>query len=88
MKLWATSKDLQFNPKKKDAPGHAKYMKGEIWAQRILIESIKDSIIPYVSKLETAKELYEKLVELFSVRTAGEVISLRQELLLWNQLQK
>ena len=30
---------------------HAKYMKGEIRAQRILIESIKDSLIPYVSKL-------------------------------------
>ena len=70
-KLWTTSKDLQFNPQKK---------KGEIRAQRILIESIKDSLIPYASKLETAKETYEKLVELFSVSTAGEAISLRQEL--------
>lgn len=49
-------------------------------AQRILIESINDSLIPYVSKLETAKAIYDKLVELFSVSTAGEVISLRQEL--------
>ena len=65
---------------KEDAPAHAKYMKGEIKAQRILIESIKDSLIPYVSKLKTAKEIYEKLVELVSVSTAGEAISLRQEL--------
>ena len=55
-------------------------MKGDIRALRILIESIKDSLIPYVSKLETSKEIYDKLVELFSVSTAGEVISLRQEL--------
>ena len=55
-------------------------MKGEIRAERILIESIKDSLIPYVSKLETTKEIYEKLVELFSVSTAVEAISLRQEL--------
>ena len=36
--------------------------------------------MPYVSKLETAKEIYEKLVELFFVSTAREAISLRQEL--------
>ena len=65
-------------PPKEDAPTYAKYMKGEIRAQRILIESIKDSLIPYVSKLKTAKQIYEKLVELFSVSTAGEEISLRQ----------
>ena len=49
-------------PPKEDAPSHAKYMKGEIRAQRILIESIKDSLIPYVSKLKSAKEIYKKLV--------------------------
>ena len=38
-----------------DAQGLANYMKGEIRAQRILIESIKDPLIPYVSKLETSK---------------------------------
>ena len=55
-------------------------MKGEIRVQRILIESIKDSLIPYVSKLKSAKEIYEKLVEIFSVSIIGEAISLRQEL--------
>ena len=55
-------------------------MKGEVRAQRILIESIKDPPIPYKSKLETSKEIYDKLVELFSVSTAREVISLRKEL--------
>jgi len=53
-------------------------MKGDLRAQRILIESINDSLIPYVSKLESSKEIYDKLVELFSVSTAEEVISLRQ----------
>ena len=47
-------------------------MKGEIRAQRICIKSIKDSLIPYVSKLKSAKEIYEKLVEPFSV--LGEVM--------------
>ena len=42
-------------PSKEDTQAHAKYKKGEVRAQRILIESIKDSLIPYVSKLETSK---------------------------------
>jgi len=40
----------------------------------------KDSLIPYVCKFETSKEIYDKLVELFSVSTTEEVISLRNEL--------
>lgn len=55
-------------------------MKGERRAQRILIESIKDSLIPYVAKFKTTKEIYEKLVELFPVSTVGEILYLRTEL--------
>ena len=55
-------------------------MKREIRAQRILIESIKNSLNPYVAKLENSKEIYDKLVELFSVSTAREVISLKTKL--------
>jgi len=66
-------------PPKEYTQAHARFMKGEVRAQRILIESI-DSLIPYISKLETAKAIYDKLVELFSVSTTEEVISLRQEL--------
>ena len=67
-------------PSKEDAPAHAKYIKGEIIAQRILIEAIKDSLIPYVSKRKSDKEICKKLVEIFSVSTAGEEIYLRQEI--------
>lgn len=56
------------------------YMEGEIRAQRIHIESIKDSLILYVAKLKTSKKIYDKLVELFSVSIVGEIISLRTKL--------
>ena len=65
-------------PPKEGTQAHARYKKGEARAQRILIESIKDSIILYVSKLETSNAIYDKLVEFFFVSTAGEVICLRQ----------
>ena len=67
-------------PGKEYAQAPAKYMKREVRAQRILIESIKDPLISYVSKLETSKEIYDKLVELYSISIVEEVISLRQEL--------
>lgn len=62
-------------PAKEKTQSLAKYNKDETRTQRILIESIKDSFIPYVSKFETSKEIYDKLVELFLVSTAEEVIS-------------
>ena len=67
-------------PPKEYTQAHAKYMMGEVRAQKIPIESIKDSLIPYVSKFDTAKDIYDKLVELFSVSTVGGIISQIQEL--------
>ena len=43
-------------PPKEEAQPLAKYMKGEVRAQRILIESIKDPLIPYVSKWRQQKK--------------------------------
>jgi len=47
----------------------SKYMKKDLKAQKILKESIKDSLISYVTKLETSKEIYDKLEEIFSRST-------------------
>jgi len=41
-------------PPKEESQALAKYMKGEVRVQRILKESIKDPLIPYVAKLETS----------------------------------
>ena len=62
---------------KEDPQALAKFMKREVRAQRILIESIKDPLIAYVSKLKTSREIYDKLAKLYSVSIVGEVISLR-----------
>ena len=62
-------------PTKEQTQASAKYNKYETRAQRILIESIKDSLIPYVSKFETSKEIHDKLVELFSVSSRRSDIS-------------
>ena len=73
-------KGSTIQPSKEDIQAYTKYMKGDVRARRILIESIQDSLIPSVSNLESSKEIYDKLVELFSKGSAGEIISPRQKL--------
>lgn len=62
-------KGSKTQPPKEDSQSHARYMKGEVRAHWILIESIKDSLIPYLSKLKTTKATDDKLVDLFFVST-------------------
>lgn len=66
-------------PPQEEDKAMSKYMKWEIRAQIILIESFKDSLTTYVAKFENSKEIYDKLVELFFLSTTGEAISLRTD---------
>lgn len=80
MNILTTLKGVSLFSLRKKTQALENYNKDETRAQRILIEPIKDPLIPYVSKLETSKEICDKLVELFSFSTTGEVISLCNEL--------
>lgn len=55
-------------------------MEKDLKAQNILKRSIKDSPIAYVVELETSKEIYDKLVEIFSESTLGNIILLISDL--------
>lgn len=58
----------------------SEYKEKDLKAQKILNESIKDSLISYVAKLETSKEIYDKLEELFSRSTIEKILTLRSKL--------
>jgi len=45
-----------------DIEGKSRNKKFEIKANRILVESIRDYLIPYVSGLNTSKRMYDALV--------------------------
>jgi hypothetical protein len=53
---------------------------GDINAMSIIVESIKDHLIPYISHLDSSKKMYNALTNLFSVRNIGKVMSLKNEL--------
>jgi hypothetical protein len=57
-----------------------KFKDNEINAMSIIVDSIKDHLIPYISHLDSSKKMYDTLTNLFSVRNIGQVMSLKNEL--------
>jgi hypothetical protein len=57
-----------------------KFKDNEINAMSIIVDSIKDHLIPYISHLDSSKKMCDALTNLFSVRNIGQVMSLKNEL--------
>jgi hypothetical protein len=57
-----------------------KFKDGDINALSIIVESIKDHLIPYISHLDSSKKMFDALTNLFSVRNIGQIMSLKNEL--------
>jgi hypothetical protein len=57
-----------------------KFKDGETNAMTIIVESIKDHLIPYISHLDSSKNIDDALTNLFLVRNIGQVMSPKNEL--------
>jgi putative lipoic acid-binding regulatory protein len=57
-----------------------KFKYSDINAMSIIVEYIKDHLIPYISHLDSSKKMYDALTILFLVRNIGQVMSLKNEL--------
>lgn len=67
-------------PSKEKSQELEKYTKGEVRVQRIIVESIKNHLVPFVSDLKTSKAMYDRLLKLYSISTKGKFFSLRNQL--------
>jgi uncharacterized protein YkvS len=52
----------------------------DINSMSIVVESIKYHLIPYISHLDSSKNMYDSLTNLFSIINIGKVMSLKNEL--------
>jgi hypothetical protein len=52
-------------PEPNDAIEKAKHQKDTIRANKIIVDSIKDHLIPYVSSKKTPKEMFDALTRLY-----------------------
>jgi hypothetical protein len=52
----------------------------DINAMSIIVDYVKDHLIPYISHLDSSKKMCDALTNLFLVRNIGHVMSLKNEL--------
>jgi putative lipoic acid-binding regulatory protein len=57
-----------------------KFKDNDINAISIIVDYVKDHLIPYISHLDSSKTMYDALTNLFSVINIGQVMSLKNEL--------
>jgi hypothetical protein len=57
-----------------------KFKDSDINAMIIIVDSIKDHLIPYISHIDSSNNMYDALTNLFSVINIGQVMSLKNEL--------
>jgi phosphotransferase system IIB component len=57
-----------------------KFKESDINSTSIIVDSIKDHLIPYISHLDSSKKMYDDLTNIFSVRNSGQVMSLKNKL--------
>jgi hypothetical protein len=56
-----------------------KFKNNDINAMSIIVDSIKNHLIPYISHLDSSK-MYDAITNLFSVKNIGQVMSLKNEI--------
>ena len=46
----------------------------------LIVDRVKDNLIPYISNIDFAKEMYEVVSKLFTIKNIGQIASLKNEL--------
>jgi hypothetical protein len=64
----------------KDARELEAHKKREVKAKRVLLDYMKDHLIPHITKKKTAKDMYDALVGLYQRENASQKLILRHQL--------
>jgi hypothetical protein len=57
-----------------------KHKKKEVMTRRILVDSVREHLIPHIAELKTAKKMYNALVKLFESKNISRKLALRNQL--------
>jgi hypothetical protein len=63
-----------------DVADKAKHQKDTIMDKRIIVDSIKDHLIPYVSSKNILKEMFDSLNRLYEGKKINQKMNLRTQL--------
>ena len=64
----------------KDDAEKEKFKDNDITTMSLIVDSIRDHLIPYISNLDTSKKMYDAITNLFTVKNVGQVMILKNEL--------
>lgn len=67
-------------PQNASAAVNSKYKKGEIKARKNILDSLSDHLITYVFRFKKDKEMYDKLIDMFSISNLNQIIALKNKL--------
>jgi hypothetical protein len=67
-------------PKPEEEEQKTKHKKNEKKAKRIVSDSVKDHLIPHISKLHTTRKMYEALNKLYESKDISQNLALRNQL--------
>jgi hypothetical protein len=67
-------------PEPDDASEKSQWKKNDARARRIIIYSVRDHLIPHISKLKTTKEMFDALKKLFESNNTNRAIALKHQL--------
>lgn len=67
-------------PSNAPAAAKTKYNRVEFQAKKIIRDSINKHMVAYISKLKTSKEIYDRLVGMFKVSNANQILFLKNKL--------
>jgi len=67
-------------PEPEEEEAKARFKKNQVRAKRILTESIKDNLIPYISDLKSPKEMFDALARLYESKNTSIKLTLRNQL--------
>lgn len=57
-----------------------KFRETKILAMTLMVDEIKDNLIPYIYNIDSAQEMYEALSKHFTIKNLGQIAILKNEL--------
>ena len=67
-------------PEPEAARDKTKHKKNEVVAMRIIMDSVRDHLVPIISNQDSAKKMYEALRNLFENENPSRIIALKDQL--------
>jgi len=59
-----------------------KFKEDDIIAMSLIVELVRDHLIPYTTNHDTSKKMYDSLINIYTIKNVGQSMSLKNEL--WN----